>query len=95
MARLRELSQQAGRERAPTVTVHQGIRLDAGQTNSEDRRPGRGTTQQLRDDMDRYRDMGITTVVCHFSAGDFNELWRDMESFAANVIPYFPEPGSA
>ena len=95
MARLKELSQQAGREQGPAVTIHQGIRVDKSPVPGEDRRPGRGTPQQLREDMERYREMGIPAVVCRFSAGDFDELWQAMESFATGVIPHFPEPQAA
>ena len=95
MERLTELSQRAGREVGPAVTIHQGIRLDKSPVSREDRRPGRGTPQQLREEMHRYREMGIPTVVCRFSAGDFDKLWRQMESFATQVMPHFPERESA
>ena len=94
MAQLRHLAHEAGRPDGPMVTVHQGIRL-TGEYNSvtgEERRLGQGTAQQLREDMHHYQELGIPVVACNFAAENFEELWRDMETFAADVMAYFPEP---
>ena len=95
MARLRELAQEAGRETGPLVTLHQSIRLggEASESREPERRPGRGTPQQVREDLQRYQELGIAVVVCNFAAPDLPGLWRDMESFAGEVMPDFPEPG--
>ena len=97
MAQLHLLAEEAGRTNGPGVTVHQGIRLvnenegDGARTGSE-RRLGQSTPQQIREDIHHYQTMGIPVIVCNFVASNLQELWRAMETFAENVMAYFPEP---
>lgn len=104
MARLRLLAEEAGRVAGPAVTVHQGIRLEfppsplskrgaRGDFRSQERRLGQGTPQQLLEDVQHYQDMGVSAIVCNFTAATVPDLWRAMETFAAGVMEYFPEAG--
>ena len=95
MAQLHHLSQAAGRSEGPMVTVHQGIRLtdEYSSSREDERRPGRGTPRQIREDMERYRELGVPVVVCNFAAANVEELVKAMETFTADVMPYFPESG--
>jgi probable F420-dependent oxidoreductase len=67
-----------------------GAREDFG---SPERRMGQGTTQQLREDVQHYLEMGVSAIICNFAAATVPELWRAMETFAAEVMAFFPEPG--
>ena len=95
MTRLRQLAAEAGRAKGPQVTVHQGIRLSAaGEESGNDtgnRRLGQGTSEQVREDMSNYSDLGIPAVVCNFRAEDVQTLWSAMDTFAQEVMPYFPD----
>ena len=92
MAQLRQFSQEAGRAEGPVVTVHQGIRMSKESTSAteEERRPGQGTPQQLREDIYQYQELGVPVVVCNFATPSVEELWRAMETFASEVMAYFP-----
>ena len=97
MAQLRLLAQEAGRASGPMVTVHQGIRLATegrGPSTALARRLGQGTPEQLREDIHTYQEMGIPTIVCNFAATTVPQMWRAMETFASQVMAYFPEPTS-
>jgi len=102
MRELRHLAAEAGRTDGPAVTVHQGIRLEIppsplsqrgvrGDFPIAERRLGQGTPQQLREDVQHYQEMGVSAIVCNFAAATVPELWRAMETFATEVMPYFPE----
>jgi hypothetical protein len=41
--------------------------------------------------MQRYQEMGVSAVVCNFAALTVPDLWRAMETFAAEVMVAFPE----
>jgi hypothetical protein len=43
--------------------------------------------------MERYRELGVPVVVCNFAAANVEELVKAMETFKADVMPYFPESG--
>ena len=99
MARLRHLAQEAGRsDGGPAVTVHQSIRLSDERSptagngpNDEERRLGRGTPRQIREDMAYYREIGVPVVVCNLAAANTEELLRAMDTFANQVMPHFSE----
>ena len=93
MEQLTRFAEDAGQPEGPVVTVHQGIRITANSvpTDGDQRRPGRGTTAELREDMARYRELGIADVVCNFSTSGPGELSEAMEMFASDVMAYFPE----
>lgn len=97
MRELRLLAAEAGRAHGPAVTVHQGIRLAGDQRGGTraavfGRRLGQGTPQQLREDVQHYQEMGVSAIVCNFAAATVPELWRAMDTFAAAVMAYSPEP---
>lgn len=99
MAQLRLLAEEAGHTSSPMVTVHQSIRLarehEGGHPLSDsERRLGQGTPSQLRKDIHHYREMGIPIIVCNFAAPNVQELWRTMETFAAEVMAYFSDDTS-
>ena len=89
--RLGELTSEAGRQARPDVTVHQRIRL-VGPDADADRRLGHGSSAQVRDDLDAYRELGVPVVVCNFAADDNPALWRVMETFAREIAPHFSRP---
>ena len=93
MAHLQHLARESGRTEGPMVTLHQGIRMSTQYTSTaaEGRRLGQGTPRQLREDMQEYQQLGIPVVVCNFAQETFDELWEAMETFAVEVMPYFPE----
>jgi len=96
IAQLRLLAAEAGRAAGPAVTVHQGIRLAeereaSSPSATSERRLGQGTLQQLRENVQRYQEMGVSAVVCNFAALTVPDLWRAMEFFAAGVMAFIPE----
>ena len=93
MSELRRLAVEAGRQEGPAMTVHQGIRLSADAAPDDaGRRPGRGTAEQVREDMAAYQELGITDVVCNFG-GDGEEVGRAMEAFGEGVMARLSAPG--
>jgi hypothetical protein len=98
MRELRLLAAEVGRAHGPAVTVHQGVQLGEEQKGGTpaavlERHLGRGTPPQLREDVQRYQEMGVSAIICNFAAASVPELWRAMETFAAEVMPHFPEAG--
>ena len=90
MSELRRLAGEAGRQQGLAVTVHQGIRLSADAApDNGDCRPGRGTPEQVVEDMRVYQELGITDVVCNFGGADGGELARALEAFPGEVVAYF------
>ena len=92
MAQLRGFADEAGRAEGPLVTIHQGIHLNHAPELQppQERRMGRGTTREIREDMAAYAELGIPVVVCNFAEPSLQDLCRAMEGFAAEVMPYFP-----
>ena len=98
MARLRQLSDEAGRGDGPQVTVHQGIGLEAAREESRragtsGRRLGQGPPQQVREDLLGYQALGVPVVVCNFASASAEELWGAMDAFAGEVMPHFAQAG--
>ena len=94
MSRLCELSDEAGRDGTPQVTVHQGIRLDttgeeSANAGTSERRLGQGTPEQVCEDLRSYQALGVPVVVCNFASADVDQLWSAMDTFAAEVMPHF------
>ena len=89
MERLAEWSAEAGRTRPPETTLHQGVAFEADTTASTGRRPGRGSPEQVSDDLAAYSEMGIRHVVCNFRGATTDETRRAMEIFARRVKPRF------
>ena len=89
MERLAALSKDAGRPHPPVTTVHQAVSFDSGDAGAPDRRLGRGSPEQVAEDLSSYLEMGISFVVCNFRAGDTDGQRRAMETFARRVIPSF------
>ena len=94
IARLRDFAREAGRHDGPAVAVHQMMRLNDGYspTSGEERRLGQGSSEQLREGVYRYQEMGVPVLVCNFTPDSFEELWTAMETFASDVMAFFPEP---
>ena len=69
MAQLRSFADEAGRTEGPFVTVRQGIHLNRAQEPqpAQERRMGRGTAGEIREDMAAYAELGIPVVVCNFA----------------------------
>lgn len=91
MAKLYSLAEEAGRENGPAVTIHQSIRLLRDSSKAiggleGERRPGIGTIGQVREDMQRYQELGVPVVVCNFAEKSFPALWKAMEEFADGVV---------
>ena len=93
MTRLGELAHEAGRAQAPAVTVHQAVRLsnDYLTASGVERPLGRGSPQQLCEDIHIYEELGVPVIVCNFATPNVMELWTAMEGFATEVMPYFSE----
>ena len=87
MARLAELSAEAGRAEPPVTTIHQSVAFEADGGASPERRLGRGSPAQVTGDLTAYAGMGIPAVVCNFRSADTSELRRAMETFARQVKP--------
>ncbi len=87
MATLSTMSFEAGRIAPPETTIHQSISFDPFGGVGEQRRTGRGSPEQIADDLAVYGDLGIPMVVCNFRAANTNETRRAMETFARRVIP--------
>lgn len=80
---LRRLAQDAGRTDGPAVTTRLTVRFLGGQ--GEDRRPGRGSPRQVREDLTRYRSLGVSFVVCDFGPRLGDELVHAMTQFKEKV----------
>ena len=89
MARLREISEEAGRDAPPDTTIHQPVDFHGELGTTQRRRPGRGTPAQVGEDLANYADMGIPMVVCNFRGGNTDDIRRAMETFARRVMPQF------
>ena len=87
MAALSAISSDAGRSDPPATTIHQAVSFDAGRDNADQRRLGRGSPEQVADDLSVYADLGIPMVVCNFRGEKTNGTRRAMETFARRVIP--------
>ena len=87
MGRLAEFSVEAGRYEPPQTTIHQGVAFEEHRGGSPERRIGRGSSGQVAEDMSRYAELGVPTVVCNFRTGDTDGLRRAMETFAVEVTP--------
>ena len=89
MARLQELSAEAGRDAPPVTTMHQPVDLGSEEAVSAGRRLGRGSPAQVAGDLAVYADMGIPMVVCNFRGPDTGKIRRAMDTFARHVMPEF------
>ena len=89
MGRLAEFSEEASRPDPPETTVHQAVSFEPTDSSAHDRRPGRGSPDQVCRDLVSYVEMGISFVVCNFRADDTDEQRRAMETFARRVMPSF------
>lgn len=87
MSSLANVSEELGRAKPPTTTIHQGIAFEGEAGTSFDGRPGRGSPEKVSDDLVRYGELGITTVVCNFRSEGTSSLRRAMETFAEQVAP--------
>ena len=85
-ARLADLSAEAGRAEPPETTIHQGVSFEADGTIISERRLGRGSPEQVSEDMAVYENFGIRVVVCNFRSPDTDTLRRAMETFARQVM---------
>ena len=92
ISRLRELAQEAGRSEGPQVTVHHIIRAsgDTPIVSETESRLGKGSYQQIREDMHQYEEMGVPVVLCNFLPSSFQELWGAMVTFATEVMAHSP-----
>ena len=89
MARLRQMSAEAGRDVSPVTTIHQPVGFQREPDTSPERRPGRGTPEQVSEDLAAYAGMGVPMVVCNFRGADTDEVRRAMETFARRVTTQF------
>ena len=87
--RLAAIAEEAGREKPPSTTVHLGVSLEEEIGSSDERRPGRGSPEQVAGDVAALRDMGVPVVVCNFRAENTGAQRRAMETFARRVMPGF------
>ncbi|MSQ11472.1 MAG: LLM class F420-dependent oxidoreductase [Dehalococcoidia bacterium] len=89
---LRRLALEAGRANGPAVTTRISIRItDATNPHGQAHRPGAGTVQQVRADLARYQEIGVSAMVCDFGLAMGPELFTAMERFAQKVAPHFPD----
>ena len=91
MSSLAELSSDLGRPVPPATTIHQSVAFENGGVLPGERRLGRGTPDQVAEDLAVYGELGITTVVCNFRATDTGAQRRAMETFASQVLPRLKE----
>ena len=87
MERLAEISAEQGRQEPPATSLHLSIAFEDDSAASPDRRMGRGSPQQVAEDLSVYRSMGITSIVCNFRATSTDEIRRAMETFARQIMP--------
>ena len=87
MSTLAHFSAEFGRANPPAVTVHQSVGFEPGVAAASQRRMGRGSPEQVADDLSAYAGLGIGAVVCNFRAPDTDSLLRSMETFARSVMP--------
>ena len=91
MARLQELSAEAGRNAPPITTIHQPVELGSEVAVSTVRRLGHGSPAQVAGDLTAYADMGIPMMVCNFRGPGTDEIRRAMDIFARRVMPEFSD----
>ena len=87
MARLREMSADAGRDTPPITAIHQPVAFQGEGAAPPERRLGRGAPAQVTEDLAVYAEMGIPMVVCNFRGADTDEIRRAMDMFARHVLP--------
>ncbi|MSP78299.1 MAG: LLM class F420-dependent oxidoreductase [Dehalococcoidia bacterium] len=85
---IRRLAAEAGRTDGPAITTRLGVRfVDTNDTGV--RNPGQGSPEQIREDVSRYRELGVSTVVCGFGPCLGPDFLAAMERFAAEIAPHF------
>jgi probable F420-dependent oxidoreductase len=89
IARLRTLTQQAGRpEDAVLVTFSTDVIFDKAAGAS--RRLVSGRPEQVAADLRQYRDIGVGNFIFSFPAQSTAELQESMEQFSRDVMPLVP-----
>jgi probable F420-dependent oxidoreductase len=89
IARLRTLTQQAGRpEDAVLVTFSTDVIFD--QAGGEARRLVSGRPEQIAADLRQYQDVGVGNFIFSFPAQSTAELQESMEQFSRDVMPLVP-----
>ena len=87
IARLRELTRQAGRaEESVKICLGAFVRFE-DETRGE-RLPLKGTPEQIADDVMRYQAIGIDDFILYLGrGGDTSRVMEAMERFARDVVP--------
>jgi probable F420-dependent oxidoreductase len=88
MSRLAELSTKFGRVTPPLTTIHLSVAFEDSGSPHPERRMGRGTPEQVADDLSAYADMDIPAIVCNFRGSTTREVRQAMVTFAQNVMPW-------
>ena len=89
IARLRTLTQQAGRpEDAVLVTFSTDVIFDKAAGAS--RRLVSGRPEQIAADLRQYQDVGVGNFIFSFPAQSTTELQESMEQFSRDVMPLVP-----
>jgi alkanesulfonate monooxygenase SsuD/methylene tetrahydromethanopterin reductase-like flavin-dependent oxidoreductase (luciferase family) len=87
IARLRELTRQAGRPE-DAVKVCLGALLSFDETPEQERLPMKGHPEQIAEDVRRYQAIGINDFILYPARGrDPSAVMAAMERFAREVIP--------
>ena len=87
MQKLTALSVVAGRDDVPATTIHHSIGFEPDTASARERRPGRGSPDQVAGDLAACADLGANKVVCNFRGQDTATIRRAMETFARHVMP--------
>jgi alkanesulfonate monooxygenase SsuD/methylene tetrahydromethanopterin reductase-like flavin-dependent oxidoreductase (luciferase family) len=87
IARLRELTRQAGRTEG-SVKVCLGAFVRIEDATGEDRLPMKGHPEQIADDIREYQSIGINDFILYLGrGGDARVVAEAMEQFAREVMP--------
>ena len=87
LARLREECARQGRRFEDlAITLRAGLSLRDAPLGG-DRKPMQGSAEQVAEDLRRYRDLGVSTVLLETRARDLEETVRAYEAFARDVRP--------
>jgi probable F420-dependent oxidoreductase len=91
--KLKRLTEQAGRDFSKLTISFVGRLAESDKPSTDNaRKPFTGTTQQIVDDVETYRKLGVSEIIFDFRRPDLSETLERMERFAKEVMPQVARP---
>jgi probable F420-dependent oxidoreductase len=86
VAELRNLAAESGRAAGPAATTRLTVRLAASPASAgSERRPGRGTPDEVLADFRRYSALGVSAIVCDLGPKVGADLHGAMQRFTGEI----------